>query len=215
MTFWEYLSYRREYLVYETGQHALLVFASVLMAAVLGVLIGAVVWRSRRASAIAVAVTSGLFTVPSLALMTLLLPLLGLGWATSLTALVIYSLLPIVRNTVAGLRAVDPALIEAARGMGLGGVRTMLRVELPLAWPVILAGIRVATQLAMGIAAIAAYVAGPGLGNRIFTGLQRLGSVNALNDALAGTLGVVLLALLFDAGFVVLRRLTTSRGIRA
>jgi osmoprotectant transport system permease protein len=160
-------------------------------------------------------VTSGLFTLPSLALMTLLLPLLGLGWGTSLTALVIYSLLPIVRNTVAGLRAVDPAMVEVARGMGLGPVQTLLRIELPLAWPVILAGIRVATQVVMGIAAIAAYVAGPGLGNRIFTGLQRLGSANSLNDALAGTLGVVVLALLFDAGFVVLRRVTTPRGVRA
>lgn len=215
MSFWEYLSYRREFLLYESGQHALLVFLAVAMATVLGVGLGALVWRHRRASAAAVALTGGLFTIPSLALMTLLLPLLGLGWTTSLTALVIYSLLPIVRNTVAGLRSVDPSMVEAARGMGLGPVRTLLRIELPLAWPVILAGIRVATQLVMGIAAIAAYVAGPGLGNRIFTGLQRLGSANALNDALAGTLGVVVLALLFDAGFVLVRRLTTSRGIRA
>jgi osmoprotectant transport system permease protein len=215
MSFWEYLDYRRDYVIFESGQHAMLVGLAVLIASVLGVAVGALVWRDPRASAVAVGVTSGLFTLPSLALMTLLLPLLGLGWGTSLTALVIYSLLPIVRNTVAGLRAVDPAMVEVARGMGLGPVQTLLRIELPLAWPVILAGIRVATQVVMGIAAIAAYVAGPGLGNRIFTGLQRLGSANSLNDALAGTLGVVVLALLFDAGFVVLRRVTTPRGVRA
>jgi osmoprotectant transport system permease protein len=215
MSFWEYLDYRRDYVIFESGQHAMLVGLAVLIASVLGVAVGALVWRDPRASAVAVGVTSGLFTLPSLALMTLLLPLLGLGWGTSLTALVIYSLLPIVRNTVAGLRAVDPAMVEVARGMGLGPAQTLLRIELPLAWPVILAGIRVATQVVMGIAAIAAYVAGPGLGNRIFTGLQRLGSANSLNDALAGTLGVVVLALLFDAGFVVLRRVTTPRGVRA
>ncbi|MCW2642234.1 MAG: transporter permease [Dactylosporangium sp.] len=215
MSFWEYLDYRRDYVIFESGQHAMLVGLAVLIASVLGVAVGALVWRDPRASAVAVGATSGLFTLPSLALMTLLLPLLGLGWGTSLTALVIYSLLPIVRNTVAGLRAVDPAMVEVARGMGLGPVQTLLRIELPLAWPVILAGIRVATQVVMGIAAIAAYVAGPGLGNRIFTGLQRLGSANSLNDALAGTLGVVVLALLFDAGFVVLRRVTTPRGVRA
>jgi osmoprotectant transport system permease protein len=215
MSFWEYLDYRRDYVIFESGQHAMLVGLAVLIASVLGVAVGALVWHDPRASAVAVGVTSGLFTLPSLALMTLLLPLLGLGWGTSLTALVIYSLLPIVRNTVAGLRAVDPAMVEVARGMGLGPVQTLLRIELPLAWPVILAGIRVATQVVMGIAAIAAYVAGPGLGNRIFTGLQRLGSANSLNDALAGTLGVVVLALLFDAGFVVLRRVTTPRGVRA
>ncbi|MFG1922848.1 ABC transporter permease [Cryptosporangium sp. NPDC048952] len=214
MSFWEYLQYRQDWLFYEAGQHALLVFLAVAIASVLGVALGAVIRHDPRLSAVTIAITGGLFTVPSLALMTLLLPLLGLGWATSLTALVIYSLLPIVRNTVAGLRAVDPAVVEAARGMGLGPVRTLWRIELPLAWPVVLAGIRVATQLVMGIAAIAAYVAGPGLGNRIFTGLQRLGSANALNDALAGTLGVLVLALAFDAGFVILRRLTTSRGIR-
>jgi osmoprotectant transport system permease protein len=215
MSFWEYLDYRRDYVIFESGQHAMLVGLAVLIASVIGVAVGALVWRDPRVSAVAVGVTSGLFTLPSLALMTLLLPLLGLGWGTSLTALVIYSLLPIVRNTVAGLRAVDPAMVEVARGMGLGPVQTLLRIELPLAWPVILAGIRVATQVVMGIAAIAAYVAGPGLGNRIFTGLQRLGSANSLNDALAGTLGVVVLALLFDAGFVVLRRVTTPRGVRA
>jgi osmoprotectant transport system permease protein len=214
MSFWEYLSYRRDDLLTEGGQHALLAGVAVLIASVLGVAVGAAVWHSPRASALAVATAGGLFTVPSLALVTLLLPVFGLGWTTSLIALTIYALLPIVRNTIAGLRAVDPAMVEAARGMGLGHTRTLLRVQLPLAWPVILAGIRVSTQVIIGIAAIAAYVAGPGFGNRIFNGLQRLGSANALNDALAGTLGVVVLALLFDAAYVLIRRVTTSRGLR-
>jgi osmoprotectant transport system permease protein len=91
----------------------------------------------------------------------------------------------------------------------------MLRVQLPLAWSVILAGIRVSTQMIIGIAAIAAYVAGPGLGNQIFDGLSRLGSVNSLNATLAGTLGVVVLALAFDLFYLVIRLLTTPRGLRA
>ena len=124
-------------------------------------------------------------------------------------ALVMYALLPIVRNTIVGLRGVDPAVVEAGRGIGMSSRRVMLRVQLPLAWPVILAGIRVSTQMIIGIAAIAAYVAGPGLGNQIFDGLSRLGSVNSLNATLAGTLGVVVLALAFDLFYLVIRLLTT------
>jgi osmoprotectant transport system permease protein len=126
-----------------------------------------------------------------------------------------YSLLPIVRNTIVGLQGVDPAVVEAGRGIGMSSPRVMLRVQLPLAWPVILAGIRVSTQMIIGIAAIAAYVAGPGLGNQIFDGLSRLGSVNSLNSTLAGTLGVVVLALAFDLFYLAIRLLTTPRGLRA
>ena len=88
------------------------------------------------------------------------------------------------------------------------------RVRLPLAWPVVLTGVRLATIMSVAIAAIAAYVAGPGLGDLIFGGLARIGGANALNDTLAGTLGVALLALALDLLFLVLARLTTSRGIR-
>jgi osmoprotectant transport system permease protein len=88
-------------------------------------------------------------------------------------------------------------------------------VQLPLSWPVILAGVRVSTQMSMGIAAIAAYVLGPGLGSFIFTGLAQIGGVNALNSALVGTIGIVVLALVLDALLLLLGRLTVSEGIRA
>jgi osmoprotectant transport system permease protein len=89
-----------------------------------------------------------------------------------------------------------------------------MTVQFPIAWPIILTGLRVATQLAVGIAAIAAYVAGPGMGAWIFKGLSMLGAKNALNYALVGTVTIVLIALLFDAIFILINRLTTSRGIR-
>ena len=98
--------------------------------------------------------------------------------------------------------------------MGMSQNRLLWRVRLPLAWPVILSGIRVSTQMIVGIAAIGAYVKGPGLGNEIFDGLGRFGGANSLNQVLAGTLGIVVLALLFDLAFVLIGRLTTSRGIR-
>jgi osmoprotectant transport system permease protein len=105
--------------------------------------------------------------------------------------------------------------MESARGVGMSNLRILVSVQLPIAWPIILTGVRVAAQLTIGIAAIAAYVAGPGLGQYIFQGLSSLGSKNALNLALTGTLGVILLALIVDALFVLITRYTTSRGLRA
>ena len=128
--------------------------------------------------------------MPSFALFSLLLGVVGrLGTAVVLPGLVLYSLLPIVRNTVTGLLAVDPAVVESAKGVGMGPVRRLLRIELPLAWPVVLAGVRVSAVLLVGIAALGTLVQGPGLGELIFAGLRIIGSPNAVNLALAGTLG--------------------------
>jgi osmoprotectant transport system permease protein len=215
MPFSDYVSTRWDQLTQAAGQHALVVALSILIATVIGVGVGVVAYRRPRLAALAIGATGGFLTIPSFALLGLLIPFLGLGWGPTLVALVMYSLLPIVRNTVVGLRSVDAAVVEAGRGMGMSATRVMLKVQLPLAWPVILTGIRVSTQMIIGIAAIAAYVAGPGLGNQIFDGLARLGSVNSLNAALAGTLGVVVLALAFDLFYLVVRLLTTPRGLRA
>ncbi|MEU8118321.1 ABC transporter permease [Spirillospora sp. NPDC049024] len=215
MTFGEYVSSRGDELARAAGQHALVVATSILVATLIGVGIGVLTYRRPRLAALSVGTAGGFLTIPSFALLGLLIPFLGLGWKPTLVALVLYSLLPIVRNTIVGLRSVDPAVVEAGRGMGMSAARVMARVQLPLAWPVVLAGIRVSTQMILGIAAIAAYVAGPGLGNQIFDGLARLGSVNSLNAALAGTLGVVVLALAFDLFYLVVRLLTTPRGLRA
>ncbi|QXJ21079.1 ABC transporter permease [Actinomadura graeca] len=215
MSFWEYLGSRRERLVFETWQHASMVFQTVLVALVIGLLAGIAVYRSERMAAFATSTAGVLFTIPSLALLGLLITPLGLGVAPSVVALTLYSLLPILRNTIVGLSGVDRTLVDAARGIGMTRTAVLLRIELPLAWPVILTGVRVSTQLAMGIGAIAAYVNGPGLGEQIFSGLARLGGANAINMTLAGTLGIVLLALIFDGCFMLIGRLTTPRGIRA
>jgi osmoprotectant transport system permease protein len=129
--------------------------------------------------------------------------------------LTFYAILPILRNTVVGLAGVDEALVDAARGMGMGRLRILTRVELPMAWPVVIAGMRVSGQMIMGVGAVAAYVGGAGLGGEIFSGLSRIGGANALNSTLAGTLGIALLALVLDLVLLGLSRLTTPRGIRA
>ncbi|WP_326690086.1 MULTISPECIES: ABC transporter permease [unclassified Streptomyces] len=214
MSFWEYLSDRRAQLLADSFQHASAVFQCMVAATVIGVLLGVFTYRSEWAGNLATTATATLLTVPSLAMIGLLIPIVGLGVAPTVIALTLYGLLPIVRNAIVGLRGVDPSLVDAARGIGMSRPMQLLKVELPLAWPPILTGIRVATQMLMGIAAIAAFASGPGLGNLIFRGVASLGSANALNQVLAGTLGIVVLALLFDAAYVLIGRLTIPRGIR-
>jgi osmoprotectant transport system permease protein len=214
VNFWEYLGNRHQQLLADAYQHASAVFQCMVVATVIGVLLGVVTYRSEWAGNLATTATSTILTVPSLAMIGLLVPVVGLGVPPTVIALTLYGLLPIVRNAIVGLRGVDPALVDAARGIGMSRVTRLVRVELPLAWPPILTGIRISTQMLMGIAAIAAYASGPGLGNEIFRGIASLGSRNALNQVLAGTLGIIVLALLFDAAYVLIGRLTISRGIR-
>lgn len=212
-TLGEYLERQWVYIQPLVIEQVQLVLITIAIAAAIGIAIGALVWETPRVSGFVEATAAGLLTIPSLALLTLLQPATGLGWTTTVVALVIYAQLPIIRNTVAGLRGVDAGVLESARGMGMGPLHSMLRVQLPLAWPVILAGLRVATMLIFGISAIAAYVAGPGLGFLLFDGLSRLGGANSVNQAVVGAFGITILALVFDAGYLVLRRLTVSRGL--
>ena len=214
MDFYEYLVDNAEPLSEEALDHIMVVGISIGIALVLGCALGVLAHRSPRLRAPILAVSGTLLTIPSLALFAMFIPVLGLGTPPAVVALVLYALLPIVRNTVVGLGSVDQSVLRAARGMGMGSWRRFLRIELPLAWPVVLTGVRVSTQVVVGIAAIAALVNGPGLGNEIFRGLRSLGSPFALNLVLGGTLGIVVVALVFDALFIVLRRLTTARGIR-
>jgi osmoprotectant transport system permease protein len=195
-------------------EHLLLVLTAIVFATVIGVAVGVAVYRSAALSSLATALTATILTVPSLALFALMVAWVGLGDRSAIIALTAYALLPIVRNTVTGLQGVDPAINESAKGMGLGAGARLLRIDLPLAWPVILTGVRVATMLIVSIAAIAAYIGAGGLGNWIFDGLARRGSVVAMPLIISGTLGVVAVAFLLDAFYVVVGRLTTSRGLR-
>lgn len=197
-----------------TGQHAEMVLIALGIATVVAVALGALTYRTRLARVLVLGGASVILTIPSFALFGLLLPVFGLGATPSIVALTLYALLPIVRNTVVGLRGVDPAVTESAIGMGMGFWRRLRTVDLPLAWPVVLAGVRVSAQILLGVAAIAATIGGPGLGNLILNGLDRVGTRFAVPVAMAGVLGVVALAVLFDLAFVLVARLTTPRGTR-
>ncbi|HSK97280.1 MAG TPA: ABC transporter permease [Euzebyales bacterium] len=201
-------------LVEQGVDHVALTGAAVLTATVLGVLLGVIAHRVLWLRGPIMNVLSVLLTIPSLALIALLLPLVGIGFAPAYIALTMYALLPIGRNTLAGLRAVDPAMVESARGMGMSGLQRLWRMEMPVAWPIILTGIRVATLLVVGIAAVAALVGGEGFGEEIYLrGIRRIGSPGALEALLGGTLGVLVVALLFDLLYKLIGRFTISRGL--
>jgi osmoprotectant transport system permease protein len=214
MRFSDYLRQEFGALVELTFEHAYVVGISIIASFLVAIALGVVAHRSKRLSATILNLCSVLLTIPSLALLALMIPIFGIGVPPTVVALALYGLLPIVRNTVSGLQGVDPAIVESAKGMGMGAFERLWRIEFPLAWPVILTGLRVSTQLLVGIAAVAALIGGPGLGNEIYRGIRSIGTDFAPNLVYGGTVFIVLLAVVFDAFFLLLGRLTTSRGIR-
>jgi osmoprotectant transport system permease protein len=187
------------------GQHLVLVGISTLVAAAIGMPLGVALTRRPRWRGPVLGLANVFQTIPSLALFGFLIPLPligGIGARTAIVALVVYALLPIIRNTYAGLTGVDPAVREAGLGMGMRDRELLWLVELPLAAPVILAGVRIATVVGVGTATIAAAIGAGGLGVYIFRG------VATVNDTLilAGALPAALLALAADAGLSLVER---------
>ncbi|NVD69183.1 ABC transporter permease subunit [Duganella sp. BJB1802] len=189
-----------------TRQHLTLVLAAVLLACVVGIPLGVLAAEFPRLRQVVLGLTGVLQTVPSLALLALLIPLLGMiGTVPALAALVVYALLPIVRNTCTGLLQVPAGLRLAAQALGLRPMQRLVHIELPLALPVILAGVKTAAVMSVGTATIAAFIGAGGYGERITIGL-------ALNDndmLLAGAIPAALLALLTQAAFELLERLAS------
>lgn len=215
LSFSEYVSQHQDDIIFDTEQHAMLALYCILLATLVGVLIAVATYRWKSIGSLTISTTSVAFTLPSVALFGFLVSLVGANLAAVFPPLVLYALLPIVRNGIVGLQSADPNVLDAARGMGVGRFRMLWQIELPIAWPVILAGIRVSAQLTVGIVAIAAFVYPIGLGQYAYSALDNLGSVNTKNQALVCVLFVAVIALLFDAAFIVIRTLTTPRGNRA
>jgi osmoprotectant transport system permease protein len=185
------------------GQHVEIVGAAVAIAALIGVPTGVLLVRIPWLEAPVLNLAGILYTIPSLALFAVLIPVLGLGARPAIAALAVFSLLVIIRNTVAGIHAADRAAVDAARGMGMTGWQRLTLVELPLGLPVILAGIRTATVAGIGIATVAAYVGAGGLGVLIFDGLRTL-------DPGTVVVGAVLASLLAFAADAALGRVEAA-----
>lgn len=185
-----------------TMEHIRITAIAVSLAILIGVPLGILVTRLRWLEAPVVRTAGMLYTIPSLALFALLIPLTGLGARPAIIALVLYALLAIIRNTIAGIDSVDPQTLDAARGMGMTNLQQLLLVQLPLGLPVIVAGIRIATIATIGIATISAYIGAGGLGRLIFDGIRTGNSERII----AGALVVSLLALIADVGLTWLGR---------
>lgn len=194
-----------------TAQHLLLTGTALLAAALLGVPLGIAASRRPRLAALALGGAGIAQTIPSIALLAFMLPVFGIGVRPAIAALFLYGLLPILRNTVAGLRGVDASLLEVGRGLGMRRRDLLWRVELPLAAPVMLAGIRTAAVISVGTATLAAFIGAGGLGDPIVTGL----SITDTNLVLSGALPAAALALAVDAALHGVERAATPRGLRA
>jgi len=214
ISWWEFAASRVDQIQSGLTEHAVYVVTVLSAASIVAISLGIFTRRYPLARELSLAVTSVFLTIPSLALFTIFIPFVGLGFAPSFIALFLYSLLPILRNTITGLDGIDASVLEAAKGMGLTPGQVLARVQLPLAWPVIIAGIRVSSMLIVGVAAIATLVAGGGLGDFIKSGLARLPLANSLESIWTGTVLCLLLALVIDIALQVARRATISKGIR-
>ncbi|MGB2589412.1 MAG: ABC transporter permease [Candidatus Acidiferrum sp.] len=197
MTPWTFFVTHRSEIFAATLDHLALVVIAMLIAIAISLPLGMLIVQHRRLRVIALGIASVFQTIPSLALFGFLIPIPfigGIGRRTAIVALVLYALLPILRNTYVGLTSIDPAILEAAEAMGMTSAQILLRVRFPLALSIILAGIRTATVITIGVATIAAAIGAGGLGTFIFRG------VAMVSDAviLAGAIPAALLAILAD-----------------
>ncbi len=211
-SFWNNLYQQWEVLPDRLGGHIGLTMTALLIGILISLPLGIWAARNRRVEQIVMTTASLIQTIPSLALLALMVVAWGtIGWGPAVVALILYSLLPMIRNTVTGLKSVDPAALEAAQGIGMTPRQTLWMVSLPLAMPTILAGIRTATVWVIGLATIAQPVGATSLGNYIFTGLAT-GNTVAL---LFGCVFAALLALIFDGLIYGLEKAAENRSPKA
>ena len=209
----EYVQTRRSELLVALGDHITITVVSVLIGALIAFPLGVLAYQRRRAGAAVLGVATAVYTVPSLALFSLLLPFSGLSRSTVVLGLVLYSLTILVRNLLAGLVGVPDEVADAARGMGFSPMRMLLRVQLPLALPAVFAGIRVATVSTVALTTVGTIVGNGGLGDLIFAGLRS----NFKAEVLTASVLCVVLAIALDLLLLGVQRLLTpwQRGAAA
>lgn len=191
-------------------EHLILVFVAMFFAILISVPLGIFLNRTRRAAEPVIGIAAILQTIPSLALLGFLIPIVGIGTTNAMIALTAYALLPILRNTYTGILEVDKSSVEAGKGMGMTRAQVLLKIELPLALPVIMAGIRTSTVITIGVATLATFVGAGGLGGLIMRGIQMQNS----NLILIGAIPAAILALVVDFILKRIERAATPRGLQ-
>ncbi|GAC1403175.1 MAG: hypothetical protein NVSMB64_04370 [Candidatus Velthaea sp.] len=190
-----YLFRHPAFVAAKIGEHLVLTFGSLAIALLIALPLGVLVARSRRFGGLTLGILGVLYTIPSLALLAFLVRIFGLGTLTAIVALVTYAQMILVRNIAAGLRAIDPAQLDAAQGLGFTPLQRLLRVELPQALPAIIAGIRVATVSLIAVATVASFIHAGGLGDLLFEGIHQ----DDPQKIVAGSIAAGLLAICADA----------------
>ncbi|KRL03559.1 ABC transporter permease [Liquorilactobacillus capillatus] len=193
--FWYYLANNGSYVLSQFTRHFLISIYGVLIAAIVGIPVGILIARRRRLSAVVIGAANVIQTVPSLAMLSIVMLGLGLGVNTVIFTVFLYSLLPILKNTYTGMTSVDKTILDSGKGMGMTSFQILYMVELPLALSVIMAGIRNALVVAIGITAIGAFVGAGGLGDIIVRGTNATGGGAII---LAGALPTALMAIVSD-----------------
>ena len=205
--FWNFVISHLSEIKSQILEHLVLTIVSMTIATVFGMAIGIILNRTEKFSSFTLGIVGIIQTIPSLALLGILLPIFGIGITPAIIALFLYGLLPIVRNTYTGIREIDPSIKDASRGMGMTNGQLLRYVELPLALPVILAGIRTATVMNVGIATLCALIAAGGLGEFIFRGI----ALNNQHMILAGAIPASILAVILDATIGYIQKHPTSK----
>ena len=208
--FFSFLVRKREYLVKLLGEHLLLSFGALFLALLLSLPVGIILTRYQSLGKIVFPIINTIQTIPSLALLGFLIPLMGIGFTPALLALFLYSLLPLIRNIYTGILAVDKNYIEASRGIGLTNMQILFKVEIPLALPIIIAGLRTAAVIVIGTATLAALIGAGGFGDPIFRGVSTVNS----NLILLGAVPAALLAVIVDKVIGIFEFIFVSKGIR-
>jgi osmoprotectant transport system permease protein len=192
-----------------SSEHVYLAFTAVALACLVGIPVGLAINRNKQLANLVMNGANILQTIPSLAMFALLIPIVGIRDKNAILALFLYGLLPIIKNTYTGIKNVDPAITEAAKGMGMSSFQMLYIVQAPLAVPVIMAGVRIATVTGIGVATIATLIGSGGLGALIYQGIGMMNYPMMLSGAIAAAL----LALLTDYILGLLEKLMTSKGI--
>jgi len=211
MNFFEYLAIRYEQVLRLLFEHTKITFQALLFAILIGVPIGVAIAMNKYSSKVVMMVINAIQAIPSLALLGFLIPLIGISEKTAIVLVVMYAILPIVKNTFVGLTNISPETIEVSKGLGLTKWQTLCRVQIPMSTPVIMAGIRISAVNSVGLVTIASYAGGKGLGFLVYSGINTVD----INMILAGAIPAALLALVMD--FVVgrIEKIIVPLGIQS
>jgi len=208
--FLQFLEYRGPEIFKLTGEHMKITGVAVFLAILVGVPLGIYITKNRKVTNVILSTANVFQTLPSLALFGLIIPIMGIGFKPAIFVLFLYALLPIIKNTYIGINSIDPSIIEAGRGMGMTKTQILTMVEIPLALPIIMGGIRISTVINIGTATIAALIGAGGLGDFIFKGIS-MGNNHLI---LAGAIPTALLAISVDFILGLVEKKLTPQGVK-